>query len=433
MPKSPKFDSKIYSLQDGDKIVRNPTAPKPKDAKQQMEEDGAIIKEMARYVEAVIKSEYGFVAVPLSEREGVEANSNFLASSDWTTNPKMLIIAQNATGSQMGIFSRSICLEDGLSKGSMLPYIKRARDAGFCVVILRPNTNSLTVTRFSGDVVKVPIENSQTPEIHAANVFQIIEETCSQVQQIALLAYGNGACLCKDMFIRDALYTPKVKAFVTIEASYIIEDDDPLDVKQGLAKIAVNFECNSAPAAYRLLYRDTKLGCTALSVGMPAGATELSNVGASIALSINPVFQYLDMATSGTSYTVPLGQMFAASYAVEQKIPTGSDISIKVSPDSEDGLSSAPIAAAAPERRQSIWQRIFGAGKTTEKKSDSGDGSGQLCVEDFDLLKVVGKGAFGKVMLVRRKGGPHMGQVYAMKVLKKSVVAAKNQVEHTKA
>ena len=38
MPKSPKFDSKIYSLQDGDKIVRNPTAPKPKDAKQQMEE-----------------------------------------------------------------------------------------------------------------------------------------------------------------------------------------------------------------------------------------------------------------------------------------------------------------------------------------------------------------------------------------------------------
>ena len=34
-------------------------------------------------------------------------------------------------------------------------------------------------------------------------------------------------------------------------------------------------------------------------------------------------------------------------------------------------------------------------------------------------------------MLVRRKGGSTDGQVYAMKVLKKSVVAAKGQVEHT--
>jgi serine/threonine protein kinase len=47
-------------------------------------------------------------------------------------------------------------------------------------------------------------------------------------------------------------------------------------------------------------------------------------------------------------------------------------------------------------------------------------------------LKVVGQGAFGKVMLVRKKEGVSAGQIYAMKVLKKSVVAAKGQVEHTK-
>ena len=60
--------------------------------------------------------------------------------------------------------------------------------------------------------------------------------------------------------------------------------------------------------------------------------------------------------------------------------------------------------------------------------------SGELNVQDFDLLKVVGKGAFGKVMLVRKKKGTGegSGQIYAMKVLKKSVVAAKGQIEHTK-
>lgn len=57
----------------------------------------------------------------------------------------------------------------------------------------------------------------------------------------------------------------------------------------------------------------------------------------------------------------------------------------------------------------------------------------RLDVSDFDLLKVVGKGAFGKVMLVRRKkdGGPGAGRVYAMKVLSKEAVVRKGQVQHT--
>jgi serine/threonine protein kinase len=35
-------------------------------------------------------------------------------------------------------------------------------------------------------------------------------------------------------------------------------------------------------------------------------------------------------------------------------------------------------------------------------------------------------------MLVRKKNGNGAGQIFAMKVLKKSVVIAKGQVEHTK-
>ena len=47
------------------------------------------------------------------------------------------------------------------------------------------------------------------------------------------------------------------------------------------------------------------------------------------------------------------------------------------------------------------------------------------------LLKVVGKGAFGKVMLVRKKTSPDKNGIFAMKVLKKSMIIAKGQVEHT--
>ncbi len=55
---------------------------------------------------------------------------------------------------------------------------------------------------------------------------------------------------------------------------------------------------------------------------------------------------------------------------------------------------------------------------------------GKAGVDDFELLKVLGKGSFGKVFLVRLL---LTGQVYAMKVLKKSEVVRRRQVEHTKA
>jgi len=51
-------------------------------------------------------------------------------------------------------------------------------------------------------------------------------------------------------------------------------------------------------------------------------------------------------------------------------------------------------------------------------------------LDDFELLKVIGRGSFGKVMQVRKKTD---GKIYAMKILKKKAIVARNQVEHTRA
>lgn len=67
-------------------------------------------------------------------------------------------------------------------------------------------------------------------------------------------------------------------------------------------------------------------------------------------------------------------------------------------------------------------------------ESDVGDdivrGSKQkVSAEDFELLCVIGRGSFGKVMQVKYKEN---GQIYAMKVMRKAAIIAKNQVTHTK-
>ncbi|XP_031849022.1 ribosomal protein S6 kinase alpha-5 isoform X2 [Nomia melanderi] len=62
------------------------------------------------------------------------------------------------------------------------------------------------------------------------------------------------------------------------------------------------------------------------------------------------------------------------------------------------------------------------------------DSGGQrVDMKHFDLLKVLGAGAYGKVFLVRKKTGSDAGRLYAMKVLKKaSIVQKKKTTEHTK-
>lgn len=51
-----------------------------------------------------------------------------------------------------------------------------------------------------------------------------------------------------------------------------------------------------------------------------------------------------------------------------------------------------------------------------------------MTIDDFEMLKVLGKGTFGKVMLAKEKA---TGQLFAIKVLKKEVILEKEEVAHT--
>ncbi|KAL1805223.1 uncharacterized protein LOC108199706 [Daucus carota subsp. sativus] len=53
----------------------------------------------------------------------------------------------------------------------------------------------------------------------------------------------------------------------------------------------------------------------------------------------------------------------------------------------------------------------------------------KFCVDDFELLTIIGRGAFGEVRVCREKKS---GNIYAMKKLKKSEMLSRGQVEHVK-
>ncbi|KAK4760067.1 hypothetical protein SAY87_023198 [Trapa incisa] len=54
----------------------------------------------------------------------------------------------------------------------------------------------------------------------------------------------------------------------------------------------------------------------------------------------------------------------------------------------------------------------------------------KICVDDFHLLTIIGRGAFGEVRICREKKS---GSIYAMKKLKKAEMLSRGQVEHVRA
>ena len=85
-------------------------------------------------------------------------------------------------------------------------------------------------------------------------------------------------------------------------------------------------------------------------------------------------------------------------------------------PIPSSGVASAP--ASQPEGG------AVGAGATPSRSMPAR----KACLDDFVLLKTVGRGSFGKVIMVRKKSDD---RVYAMKALKKEQVLKRRQYEHT--
>ncbi|XP_050680327.1 ribosomal protein S6 kinase alpha-5-like isoform X2 [Leptidea sinapis] len=86
-----------------------------------------------------------------------------------------------------------------------------------------------------------------------------------------------------------------------------------------------------------------------------------------------------------------------------------------------------------PPARDSIDWNLVEASKIKKRSKVNLNGASKVDISHFDLLKVLGTGAYGKVFLVRKRCGVDEGKLYAMKVLKKaSIVQKLKTAEHTR-
>lgn len=173
-------------------------------------------------------------------------------------------------------------------------------------------------------------------------------------------------------------------------------------------------------------------------------AITASQISDEFVIHIPDEYDYRFKSSKKDKICETLGILFKNFQTAKQKKPTKLPVTYIQQSDLKDLAVTKAMARMQTredvlKRKQALAAVAHESDKeeTQAQKDEKADKVTQLMentekvrLDDFELLKVLGRGSFGKVMQVKKKT---TGKIFAMKILKKRAIIARNQVEHTKA
>ncbi|PNJ29607.1 RPS6KA2 isoform 13, partial [Pongo abelii] len=107
---------------------------------------------------------------------------------------------------------------------------------------------------------------------------------------------------------------------------------------------------------------------------------------------------------------------------------TEEDLNLDAEPATEDTAEEGKSDSAASKTKVAGSAEEEGVVKEIDISHHVKEGFEKADPSQFELLKVLGQGSYGKVFLVRKVKGSDAGQLYAMKVLKKATLKVRDRV-----
>jgi len=149
------------------------------------------------------------VLLPIDEMDYDGPFNNIFVSKNVYTCDKLMLLIQGSGAVRAGMWARALCINNDISLGSVIPYIKKSMENGFGVIVLNPNFNSCFVPPIEvkrniflgidGEKTEEPnrvkIKGNETPVDHVLYVWDnIVSKTvATRICIVAHSAGGHGA------------------------------------------------------------------------------------------------------------------------------------------------------------------------------------------------------------------------------------------------
>lgn len=140
---------------------------------------------------------------------------NILVSDDFLTNEgRCLVLLQGKGEAKMGIWARSVCINDNLRQGSMLPMLEFAKATGQSVLVFNPN---METDPYSGE--KMPY--CANMDEHCKYVWENYLMKKCKAQSLAMVVHSaGGRCTATLVKAYKQQFLERVKCLVFTDAYY---------------------------------------------------------------------------------------------------------------------------------------------------------------------------------------------------------------------
>ncbi|CAI5723290.1 unnamed protein product [Peronospora farinosa] len=345
---------------------------------------------------------------------------------------------------EAGIWSRSICMnqfDSDSDSGSMMSYLKKALNENYGVVIFNPAAQSCH------------------PRAHVENAWdQLIAPLLSDV---FIVAFSRGAQMVLHLLNYDnglGVIQDRVKALALVEPSHYVSESDSYFARRVLARRAVAWILNSEiDVGYKIPQGHTRHGCICVSAGtVPSNVLGSSGAYALEMVKSSVFGSFAARGGEAAGITVNASKINACGIChrkltmLNRRIPCSWCEVKYCSHCCEDKFvpafgswrvcslcQSLPCLIDPRRKNRSAKNHTSPTAAAHERCSvfirPMADDDGPVCLGDFEIVKLVGRGACGRVKLVRKKHGYDEGVFYAMKAIRKKLVIQRGLVEATNA
>ena len=163
-------------------------------------------------------------------REKSQAQCKILTTKDFPKNSKCLMLIQGTGAVRLGQWARSVCINENIDLGSMKPYIEKAIQNKFSVIILNPNERKdLT---YENKIIK----EFPTMEKHSVYVYNNIVKANKNIKDIYIVAHSMGGECTIEILLKNKedLLSGKIKKIAFTDS---VHGEDYLKLgKEGVKK-----------------------------------------------------------------------------------------------------------------------------------------------------------------------------------------------------